>query len=131
MNCLDRSGLSLPPICGCEAGENFCGFNSGGTLFGTCANLGKDPANCGACLRVCLGKTTRSKGVCEYGECKLECLGRWADCNGNLTDDCETDTFSDPRNCGGCGITCDVEVGQACSGGRCVVEPCTTGEATQ
>ena len=123
MNCvwdLPFKGIA----CRCPPGENFCGTTITQPFLGTCANFTSDPRNCGACGRECPGLTKRSKGVCEYGECKLECSGRWADCNGNLTDDCEVDTFSDPRNCGGCGITCDIAAGQACAGGRCVVEPC-------
>ena len=129
--CVDQSPVRKPKSCGCAAGENFCGSDFGSSLYGACTNVTSDPANCGACGRVCPGNSTRSKAVCDYGECKLECLGRWADCNGDFTDNCETDTFGDPENCGGCGIRCDIEAGQACSSGRCVVEPCTDGEETR
>ena len=111
--------------CRCPPGENFCGFTFIEPYIGSCANFASDEMNCGACGRQCPGLTTRSRGVCEYGECKLECNGRWADCNGNVNDDCEVDIFSDPQNCGGGGTTCDVAAGQACAGGRCVVEPCS------
>jgi hypothetical protein len=111
--------------CRCPPGQNFCGATSIVPFIGTCANFTSDETNCGGCGRICPGTTTRSKGVCEYGTCKLQCGERWADCNGNVDDDCEVDVFSDPRNCGGCGIGCDIAAGQACAGGRCVVEPCT------
>ena len=122
-----QKGFSL--ACRCPPGTNFCGFDLGTLAFGLCADFSSDPSNCGACGRGCPGTSVRSKGVCESGTCKLECGLRWADCNGNVDDDCEVDIFSDPHNCGGCGITCDIAGGQACAGGRCVVEPCKEEEA--
>ncbi|OJY25945.1 MAG: hypothetical protein BGO98_35720 [Myxococcales bacterium 68-20] len=116
--------------CRCPPGQNFCGISTTEPFFGVCADFASNAKNCGGCGLACPGVTLRSKGVCQYGTCKLECTGRWADCNGNVDDDCEVDTFSDPQNCGGCGITCDIAAGQACAGGRCVVEPCS-GEVAQ
>lgn len=109
--------------CRCPPGETFCGWG-GSTEYGSCSDLRSDPFNCGACGESCPGNTVRSRGICELGACKLACNKRWADCNGNVDDDCEVDIFADPQNCGGCGIACDVAAGQACAGGRCVVEPC-------
>ena len=129
MNCVYDTFMGAS--CGCAPGQNFCGYSLTDPFYGKCADLSSDEKNCGACNHSCPGTTTRSKGVCEYGECKLECFGRWADCNGKVSDDCEVDTFSDPQNCGGCGIACDVAAGQACAGGRCVVEPCSEGEVPQ
>jgi len=123
MNCVLE--LFKGVACRCPAGENFCGISFTEPFIGMCANFATDEQNCGACWRACPGPTTRSQGVCEYGECKLECAERWADCNGNVNDDCEVDIYSDPQNCGGCGIACDIAAGQACAGGRCVVEPCS------
>jgi len=123
MNCVLE--LFKGVACRCPAGENFCGISFTEPFIGMCANFATDEQNCGACGRACPGRTTRSKGVCEYGECKLECAERWADCNGNVNDDCEVDIYSDPQNCGGCGIACDIAAGQECAGGRCVVEPCS------
>lgn len=122
--------------CKCPAGTTFCGTGVVGDFellpwFGKCADFSSDRFNCGGCGRWCPGDTPRSRGVCSFGQCELECVGRWKDCNGNTDDDCETDTFGDPTNCGGCGITCDIEHGQACAGGRCVVEPCKEGEGPQ
>jgi hypothetical protein len=67
-----------------------------------------------------------SFGVCNYGTCSRHCIDGRADCNGNPSDDCETNIDNDPENCGGCGIVCDAVAGQACVGGRCVVEPCNS-----
>ena len=116
--------------CRCPDGQNFCGM-FGMRPYGSCADLRSDPNNCGACGVICPGSTSRSRAVCDHGSCKLACGLRWADCNGNVDDDCETDIFSDPQNCGGCGISCDVAAGQACAGGRCVVEPCKEGQESR
>ena len=95
---------------------------------GRCVDLGTDLYNCGTCGALCVdldgldGWT--SVGTCVHGTCVRMCAAGRADCNGNLDDDCEVNTNSDPKNCGGCGIVCDAVAGQACVGGRCVVEPC-------
>jgi len=127
MNCIQNL---FPPsiVCGCAPGLSFCGVTTTEPFIGNCVDFASDLQNCGGCGRVCPGSSERSLPVCSSGTCKLDCFGRWADCNGNLDDNCEVDTFSDPQNCGGCGITCDVAAGQACAGGRCVVEPCDDGE---
>lgn len=122
------SGLALVPRCICPPGQTFCAMYAVEPPWGVCADFTSDPNNCGGCGRVCPEATDRSRGSCEYGVCKRECGARWADCNGNVDDDCEVDISSDPLNCGGCGVACDAAAGQACAGGRCVVEPCSTEE---
>ena len=49
--------------------------------------------------------------ACESGECVGGCM----DCDGTPSD-CETDTNTDPDNCGECGHSCQ---GGTCSGGNC------------
>ncbi len=111
--------------CMCPQGLTICN--------GRCVDVATDVFNCGSCGAQCedrsggvvigvSGKT--SVATCVHGTCALTCVAGRADCNGNRNDDCETNTNSDPRNCGGCGIVCDAVAGQACVGGRCVVEPC-------
>jgi hypothetical protein len=36
---------------------------------------------------------------------------------------------SDPRNCGACGVRCDLSIGQPCVDGACLEAPCDTGPA--
>ncbi len=104
-------------VCMCPAGQTVCN--------GRCVDLATNPQHCGGCGSECpnLAGTT-SIAACVYGTCVRKCAAGRADCNGNREDDCETNTNSDPSNCGGCGIVCDAVAGQACVGGRCVVEPC-------
>ena len=40
--------------------------------------------------------------------CRPLCQGRYADCDGDASNQCETDTFVDPANCGQCGRVCSL-----------------------
>jgi hypothetical protein len=113
--------------CMCPAGQTYCTLLrlNDEPLFGKCVDVTTDVDHCGACGAMCPGKYAfYSTSVCTYGTCSRQCVVGRADCNGNPSDDCETDINSDPRNCGGCGNACDAIAGQACVAGRCVVEPC-------
>ena len=50
---------------------------------------------------ICPGATVRG----EDGSCIACSEGRW-DCNADPKDNCETDLFTDPKNCGMCGKIC-------------------------
>lgn len=119
------SGLFM---CMCPAGKTFCAGLFADT--GTCVDIASDAANCGACGSACSSIESTARfgatafGVCQSGTCKMDCFAGRADCNGNEGDGCEVNSDSDPRNCGGCGRVCDAVAGQACVGGRCMVEPC-------
>jgi hypothetical protein len=118
------------PTCSCPGGQTYCPYfwiELGDTTLyfaGRCTDVGSDRENCGACYHSCPYATAHSAPTCTYGMCGRQCAKGWADCNGNPVDDCEVNTDSDPRNCGGCGNVCDAIAGQACVGGRCVLEPC-------
>jgi len=53
---------------------------------------------------------------CEDNRCSLICIDGFSDCNAATIDSCETDTKSDPNNCGLCGRSC---FGGACVNGAC------------
>jgi hypothetical protein len=115
----------------CTPPLTFCGSCVGGLCFGECYDLSSDQEHCGSCTDNCGAQRGTSHGVCTYGICSRECIEGRADCNGNASDECEIDIDSDPRNCGGCGKACDLVAGQACVGGRCVVEPCKDDAGTE
>ncbi|OJY25633.1 MAG: hypothetical protein BGO98_33965 [Myxococcales bacterium 68-20] len=122
----------LAPSCVCGPGLTFCQTGEElGLPKGYCVDVSGDVDNCGACGNRCevFGGGYGQTPVCDFGKCVLGCRDGWADCNGSQVDGCEIDTRSDPRNCGGCGITCDLTLGQACVAGKCVVEPCDQGDA--
>jgi len=103
--------------CLCPPGLTYCDRQ--------CVDLSSDDSNCGTCGNICgVPGSKVHVGLCSYGTCAFSCSTGWADCNGNPRDGCEVNTMSDPQNCGGCGVICDGIAGQACAGGRCVVEPC-------
>lgn len=122
--------LTFKTQCLCPAGKTFCSQGCIGDLcFGACFDLASDLLACGACGVRCVAQTGQStEGVCTFGVCSTICSHGRADCNGNSADGCEVNTDSDPRNCGACGNVCDAVAGQACVGGRCMVEPCDQGQ---
>src|SRR5262249_48825556 len=110
--------------------------------YGTCSstpsfkcgtNLMNDPQNCGACGVSCDGyEPINMSASCVDGECAFECQMKkidygvvgtvpqvrvYLDCNGLLDDGCEIESFSDPKNCGFCGNTCNN--GEHCINGKC------------
>ncbi|XP_024398285.1 uncharacterized protein [Physcomitrium patens] len=70
--------------------------------------MGSDGDNCGKCGSKC-AFNQYPFGVygCTAGKCQLiQCYRGMTDCNGNITDGCETNTYSDLNNCNGCGSVC-------------------------
>lgn len=124
--------LRNPYCVDCPQGQTYCTSSCGVQVrpnrtvcIGECRDLATDPLNCGGCGFACgLKAVNAASPTCSFGSCGFACDQGRADCNGNPSDGCEVDTNTDPRNCGGCRIACDAVAGQACVGGRCVVEPC-------
>jgi hypothetical protein len=120
------------PTCVCGPGLTFCQTGEvQGVPKGHCTDLRSSMDDCGACGVSCAatGAGNNRMPMCDFGKCLLTCLNGTMDCNGAESDGCEVDTKIDPRNCGGCGITCDLALGQACVAGKCVVEPCDEADA--
>ena len=93
---------------------------------GVCtANLKKDVDNCGACGVECkLADSTSPANAtfyCGDGQCRLRCVGLFADCNGNPEDGCEVSVEGDPANCGACGNAC--KAGEVCWEAACGCPP--------
>ncbi len=98
-----RACSGATPVCdtrmgvcssGCVGGQTRCGMS--------CVDTGSDVSNCGACGRMC----TVANGTprCEASACGvLACGPNFANCDGNASNGCETNTRTDPNNCGGCG----------------------------
>ena len=76
---------------------------------GACADLQRDPENCGSCAFRC-----GAGDNCYDGECLVACPGGFHDCSGTCRD-----WDSDRMNCGACENEC--LDGERCSGGTCVV----------
>lgn len=84
-------------VCVCQASQTRCG--------GLCANLNKDPNNCGACGATCNG------GACDGGRCV--CPSTLTACDGSCVD-----ITTDLSHCGVCNFSCGV--GELCQSGVCM-----------
>jgi hypothetical protein len=82
-------------------------------------DLKNDVEHCGACDNPCPKSTYGTNGtfLCSQGVCQVACNEFFADCNHDVKDGCETPTYDDPLNCGGCGVTCKTD--ELCWRGAC------------
>jgi hypothetical protein len=117
-------------LASCDAGFGDCD----GLLANGCETpLVADGKNCGECGVVCAmglvckaGQCTcprctfpNASSKCVGNQCVLDrCVAGFANCDGNAANGCEAAVAADPRNCGGCGIVCDL--GNLCEGGACL-----------
>ncbi|MEZ4391795.1 MAG: hypothetical protein R3A48_11915 [Polyangiales bacterium] len=120
----------------CNGGT--CGIGRCNDGYGDCDNmpgngcetpLDGDPANCGACGRVCV--VPNASPVCMNGTCGIGmCNPGFADCNGDPADGCEVDTRTSNDHCGACGSRCGVANGTPmCTAGVCRIGACNPGFA--
>ena len=109
----------------CASGETGCP-TSNPTY---CATLSSDPANCGACGNVC--NLPHATAGCASSSCTVaSCAAGYANCDGNAANGCETNTASDPNNCGACGNVCNLPHATAtCASSSCTVASCAAGYA--
>jgi len=112
--CLVRQDKGGVPMCSCEPHETFCGG-------ATCADLLSDVNHCGACGNRCT-VTPHANTSCQNGFCVTECAPGWDDCDGDISNGCETNTSLNPRHCGACGNRCAPE--QPCINGVCAMVEC-------
>lgn len=110
--------------CLCPGGAQLCEFGQGDDAQAFCFYVDVDPNNCGACGRRCPTPPDGATAACRDGRCRIECAPGLADCDDDPRTGCETSTDSDPNNCGGCGIRCDIAAGQPCIRGQCALAPC-------
>ncbi|MBN2196302.1 MAG: hypothetical protein JW751_26045 [Polyangiaceae bacterium] len=87
-----------------------------------------DVNHCSVCHNECPA-TEGASPNCIGGQCGIsDCPEGRADCDGDPTNGCETNTDTDPDNCGGCGASCVVANGTAaCLSGICAIASCEEG----
>jgi hypothetical protein len=89
-------------------------------------NTSASPANCGACGAACNG--TNGTATCASGACGITCGAGFGDCDGLLTNGCETNTNATVAHCGACGAACALaNATSTCAGGACAVLRCAAG----
>jgi len=79
----------------------------------------------GVCCDSACPAVANATNTCAGGTCAYACLAGFGDCDGDLSNGCETDLAWDPRHCGGCnnlcGGTCAKGAGfYECQDGSCV-----------
>jgi len=87
--------------------------------------ISTDVTNCGACGSIC--SPAHATAACTSGQCGIDsCDSGFENCNGSLSDGCETNVTTS-SNCGGCGVRCPVTsvcVDGICEPSSCLIPPC-------
>ncbi len=105
-------------VSSCPAGTTECGT--------ACVNLMTDPSNCGSCDMTC-SAGGHASGSCDAGSCGMVCDADWEDCDGDMTNGCET-SLTTLMNCGSCGTVCSLTNGmESCATGSCTLVGCDMG----
>ena len=91
--------------------------------------LWHDIANCGECAHLCTFPNAFPQ--CQNGGCSISaCKPDYYDCDNNEATGCESNSVTDPTNCGQCGIICETvnpsKVG-VCTNKECTFEGCPAG----
>lgn len=81
------------------------------------SNLVFSTMSCGACGNTC-ANVDNTIARCSEGQCAYRCAGTFMDCDGDMSNGCESDIRFDDANCGVCGRACDA--GRTCTNGACL-----------
>ena len=99
----------------CDEGYENC---DGKVTNGCEIDLNVDEKHCGDCDTECTNENGSTK--CEDGECVPKCGDGFADCDGEPSNGCETNTDTSTDDCGACGVKCDPDNAEGtCRGGVC------------
>jgi hypothetical protein len=92
-----------------------------------CVDLQVSTDHCGACGTVCPRRANGSP-ACRAGVCGVACNAGFGDCDGDVSNGCETDVTSSTSHCGACGASCDpANASGVGSGGNCAIGGCASG----
>jgi hypothetical protein len=134
---------TTPPVCSggtcqygpCAEGYGDCNDGQFPGNFDGCETSLSTVSNCAGCAQACDTVHSDPSG-CDGARCLYAgCKAGWTNCSTAApdTDGCDTNTESDPANCGGCGVVCDgthTASGKAtCVEGKCQYTACASGFA--
>ncbi len=105
--------------CGLRCNDGFGDCDSDATN-GCEVTLGSSTAHCGRCGAACPARANATT-TCGGGACAFTCDAGYADCDGEATNGCETDTRTTVANCGTCGNACPAGARSTatCAGSAC------------
>jgi hypothetical protein len=73
----------------------------------------------------CASDDECASGHCDGARCASNCESERADCDGDYSNGCETDSATDPDHCGRCDQQCGfANAGARCEGGTCKLGDC-------
>uniref|UniRef100_A0A383VJN3 Tryptophan synthase alpha chain n=1 Tax=Tetradesmus obliquus TaxID=3088 RepID=A0A383VJN3_TETOB len=119
-------------IASCNPGFYSCDNNQNNGCETDVMNSARD---CGSCSNNCAAAPKVKSATCASGSCVIStCNTGFGNCNGNVTNGCETSIASDIYNCGACGTSCmQQHVDSASCGGpeggpyTCTITACEQG----
>ncbi|MBL8604803.1 MAG: hypothetical protein JNK72_22945 [Myxococcales bacterium] len=114
-------------VAACANGFGDCDTNAAN---GCETNIQTSTSHCGTCGSAC-AMPSNGAAACTMGSCGIAMCGAgFADCDGNTSNGCETNTQTSATHCGACGAECRLNNATAsCAAGACAVATCTTGFA--
>ncbi len=109
----------------CMAGTCGLGCSVGYHLCGTQCLSNTSVSSCGASCTAC-GAIANGTAGCNGTSCQIgSCNPGYTNCDGVVSDGCNIDTLTDPKNCNGCGMQCSLPNATAgCAGGSCTIASC-------
>ena len=113
-------------VCSGACAAGFADCNGDKKRDGCEVAIASDLKNCGACGRVC--SSANGTPQCN-GACTIMCSAGYKDCDGDVTNGCET-ALNTNSNCGGCNVACSAPNAiTSCGTGTCTIATCAPGFA--
>jgi hypothetical protein len=131
---------ALPNVNSTSCSGGTCVINSCDAGFANCdglvangceVNTQTSGTHCGACGNNCGALPNVNSTSCASGSCVINsCDAGYADCDGVVSNGCETNLATTLGNCGSCGNNCGALPNvnsTSCTSGSCVINTCDPG----